>query len=207
MLIALNITSFISFYPFCAFFTLYYHILSSTDLAECESDICSLEALVEIMADIASVRPDFAPIANALGALNDVSRAVHSGRAPAQGLTVVFQGPQPPASQDPGSSDTREQDDAQVSPQPNLDLQPLPPFESMQSLSADVSLQAQPPFNDTFGIPFELQHQVALDSNGPDPARPGTAQSLAEPVEFVRAIESELIWRNWHESWWSDVSI
>ena len=155
-----------------------------------------------MMTDIASVRPDFAPIANALGALNDVSRAVHSGRAPAQGLTVVFQGLQPAASLDPGSSDTREQGDVQVPLQPGPDLR-LPPFESMQSLSADVPLQADAQFDDTFGIPFELQHQVSLDWNGPDPARPGTAQALSEPVEFVRAIESELIWRNWHESWWN----
>lgn len=162
---------------------------------------------MRIITDVASVRPDFAPIANALGALNDVSRAVHSGRAPAQGLTVVFQGPQPPASLDPALSDTREQGDAQVPPQRNPDLQPLPPFESMRSLSADVSLQAQPPFDDAFGIPFELQHQVAFDwdpeDGGKDPARPGTGQTLSEPVDFVRAIESELIWRNWHESWWN----
>lgn len=207
MLIAPNITSFLSFYPFCAFFTLYYHILSSTDLGECESDICSLEALVSIIAVKSSVRPDFAPIANALGALNDVSRAVHSGRAPAQGLAVVFQGPQPTASLDPGSSDTRERGDAQVPSQSNPGLQCLPPLESMQSLSANAPLQAENQFDDTFGIPFELQHQIALDwdpeAGENDPARPGTGQTLSEPVDFVRAIESELIWRNWHESWWN----
>ncbi|OJJ54830.1 hypothetical protein ASPSYDRAFT_61332 [Aspergillus sydowii CBS 593.65] len=162
------------------------HEWSRKDLAPYGGDICTLETLVRIITDVASVRPDFAPIANALGALNDVSRAVHSGRAPAQGLT---------------------QGDAQVPPQPNPDLQPLPPFESMQSLSADVSLQAQPQFDDTFGIPFELQHQIAFDwdpeAGGRHPARPGTGQTLSQPVDFVRAIESELIWRNWHESWWN----
>ncbi|KAL6230686.1 hypothetical protein BDW75DRAFT_60033 [Aspergillus navahoensis] len=188
----------ITFYPFCAFFTLYYHILSSTDPSEREEDICSLEKVVRLMAQAASVRPDFVPIANAMGALNDVSRAVHSGREPPSGLTVV--GAVPPQSH------------MESNPSPTHPVTHLPasntaaaaPFDSLQNLSMEFPLQtADANLNDTFGVPFQLESQIAFDWDPASSARPGTARTVSQPVDFVRAIESELIWRDWHESWWN----
>ncbi|KAL5044363.1 hypothetical protein BDW71DRAFT_209366 [Aspergillus fruticulosus] len=187
----------ITFYPFCAFFTLYYHILSSTDPSEREEDICSLEKVVRLMTQAASVRPDFVPIANAMGALNDVSRAVHSGREPPGGLTVV--GAVPPRSH------------MKSNPSPTHPTMHLPasnteaaaPFDSLQNLSVELPLQSADELNDTFGVPFQLESQIALDWGPASSARPGTARTVSQPVDFVRAIESELIWRDWHESWWN----
>jgi hypothetical protein len=180
------------FYPFCAFFTLYYHILSSTDPSEYEEDICALEQVVKIMSQLSCVRTDFVPIAEAMGALNDVSRAVHSGKDPFQGVTLC----QPSA-----SSEQRQQDI------PATTMHPFPPVESLQNLSSDLPLQSTDP-NGTFGVPFQLQNQFTFDWDLP-PAdqqgaiRPDTARTVSQPLDFVRAIENELIWRNWHESWWN----
>ncbi|KAL4999799.1 hypothetical protein BDV10DRAFT_163883 [Aspergillus recurvatus] len=187
----------ITFYPFCAFFTLYYHILSSNDPSEREEDICSLEKVVRLMSEAASVRPDFVPIANAMSALNDVSRAVHSGREPPGGLTVV------------GAPPPRSHIESNLSPTQLVTHLPAPnaaaaaPFDSLQNLSMEFPLQTADDLDDTFGVPFQLESQIAFDWDPASSARPGTARTVSQPVDFVRAIESELIWRDWHESWWN----
>ncbi|KAL2815262.1 hypothetical protein BDW59DRAFT_176193 [Aspergillus cavernicola] len=184
-------THLVTFYPFCAFFTLYNHIISSTDPSEYEDDICALEKVVNIMTQLASVRSDFVPIADALGALNDVSRAVHSGRDPAITLQPNTQ-PLPP------------QSEQVLYPT----VQEFPPFESLQNLSSVLPLQTAEDVRGTFGIPFQLQNQIAFGSQltvtaEPDLTRADTVRTVSQPLDFVRAIENELIWRNWHESWWN----
>jgi hypothetical protein len=178
--------SIIVFYPFCAFFTLYYHILSSTDPSEYEEDIYALEQVVKAMSQLSCVRADFAPIAEAMSALNDVSRAVHSGDA----LQTIPR------------CEQRSQE------LPTTNFQPFPPVESLQNLSSDLPLQLTEP-NGAFGVPFQLQNQFVFNQDPPhgdyrDPDRPDTAQTVTEPLSFMRAIENELIWRNWHESWWNN---
>ncbi|KAL4875120.1 hypothetical protein BJY04DRAFT_224316 [Aspergillus karnatakaensis] len=181
-------THLIIFYPFCAFFTLYYHILSSTTPCEYEGDICELEQVAKIITHVSRVRPDFVPIAEALGALNDVSRAVHSGRE----VTLS----QPPAVAEQSQFDV-----------PAATVQPFPPVECLQNLSSDLPLQSTDP-NGMFGVPFQLQNQFTFDwdpssADQQSVTRPDTAQTISQPLDFVRAIENELIWRNWHESWWN----
>ncbi|KAL4922104.1 hypothetical protein BDW62DRAFT_207873 [Aspergillus aurantiobrunneus] len=202
-------TCLITFYPFCAFFTLYYHILGSTNASECEDDIRILEKLVQLMTETSRSRPDFVPIANAMGVLNDVSRAVHSRQETLQGLTVVC--PANPGSESSGVSGRPA--DTQAPSQGPQEVPPayiptFPPLESMQNLNPGIPPQTEGELNGTFGIPFQLQNQVALDwdpaSTGEtNLARPGTARTVSQPVDFVRAVESELIWRDWHESWWN----
>ncbi|KAL4938459.1 hypothetical protein BDV06DRAFT_56477 [Aspergillus oleicola] len=182
----------VTFYPFCAFFTLYYHIMSSDDPSECEEDMCTLEKVVKIMAEIASIRSSFVPIANAMRALNDVSRAVHSRQEPLPNITVVCPAPRPHANSDPMPS---------ADPQAPLQMPVFHPFESLQNLSTDFPLQTTDELNGGFGVPFQLQNQVEFDW-GPSDVRPDTARTVSQPVDIVRAIESELIWRDWHESWW-----
>lgn len=29
-------------------------------------------------------------------------------------------------------------------------------------------------------------------------------EGLQEPIDFVRAIEEEFVWRNWHDNWWEN---
>ncbi|KAL4952086.1 hypothetical protein BDW69DRAFT_168565 [Aspergillus filifer] len=183
----------VTFYPFCAFFTLYYHIMSSDDPSDCEEDICTLEKVVNIMSEIALIRPNFVPIANAMRALNDVSRAVHSRREPLPNLTVVGLASRPQADSDPVSS---------ADPQVPSQMPVFNPFESLQNLPADFPLQTPDDLSGGFGVPFQLQNQVAFDWGPASDTRPGTARTVSQPVDFVRAIESELIWRDWHESWW-----
>ncbi|KAL4745758.1 hypothetical protein BDW72DRAFT_198349 [Aspergillus terricola var. indicus] len=188
----------ITFYPFCAFFTLYYHILSSTDPSEREEDIRSLEKVVTLMTKAASVRPDFVPIASAMSALNDVSRAVHSGYNPPGGLTL-FGGAVPP----------RHFMESNASPSHNAtqlhagSTTAAAPFDSLQKLSVEFPLQPVDELHNTFGVPFQLESQIAFDWDPASSSRPSTARTVSQPVDIVRAIEGELTWRDWHESWWN----
>jgi hypothetical protein len=70
---AYDLRSFISFYPFCAVFSLYEHILSCNDPEECEPDIQLLESIGSAMAETSTVRPDLVPFARTINALNKVS--------------------------------------------------------------------------------------------------------------------------------------
>ncbi|KAL4902001.1 hypothetical protein BDW74DRAFT_181158 [Aspergillus multicolor] len=198
----------ITFYPFCAFFTLYYHILSSGDPKEREEDISSLEKVIKLMTQASSIRPDFVPIASAMGALNDVSRAVHSGQEPPQGLTVVGAVRSRQNIESNLAQNGARETVTQAPPQRPQELATgsapaYPPFESLQNLSMDLPLQTAGQLDDAFGVPFHLESQVAIDRDPASSARLGTARTVSQPVDFVRAIETELIWRDWHESWWS----
>lgn len=145
------------------------------------------------MSYLASVRPDFIPITDAMGALNDVSRAVHSGQN--SGLTMLSSAP------DTGSHiQVPRQNEQLLYP----DVQDIPLFESLQNMSSTVPLHIPGDLGGIFGIPFQLQNQIMFDpqplntSHEPDPVR-----TVSQPLDFVRAIENELVWRNWHESWWN----
>ncbi|KAL2859175.1 hypothetical protein BJX68DRAFT_252221 [Aspergillus pseudodeflectus] len=198
-------THLVTFYPFCAFFTLYYHILSATDPSEYEEDIASLEAAVSEMKKRASIRPDFVPLVDAMGALNDISRAVHSTRDPLLGVNLTI-------SHSTGQYERPNLPEQGLQPATNeVDFSAahsFAPFGPLQNLSSDFPLQADNTLDDPFGIPFQLQNQIALNV-GPAPGIDlnstnidGT-QTISQPVDVVRAFENELIWRNWHESWWN----
>lgn len=212
--LALTLCSLLTFYPFCAFFTLYYNIMSSTDPIEYEEDICNLEKVVSIMTRLASIRLDFVPIADALNNLNDVSRALHSKPESIRGLAM----PGPPSlprslpemrfssfqeGQPLGSYIPQRSEGGPSSPTP----QQFTPFDSLQNLSSILPPQPGDDLSGTFGVPFQLQNQIAFGSESlgtdPEPTRPETARTVSQPLDFVRAIENELIWRDWHESWWN----
>ncbi|RAH80430.1 hypothetical protein BO86DRAFT_400980 [Aspergillus japonicus CBS 114.51] len=186
-------THFLTFYPFGAFFTLYYHILSSTQPDEYENDLRTLERVVNMMAAAAVIRPDFAPIADAVSALNDVCRAFHSGqKKPAFTISYADMPPDNPLlllpnEQEAGSSTAAD----------------LPPLEALQNLASIMPLQTEEALDDAFGIPFQLQPQVAPSTQSGLVTETETVQTMAQPLDFVRAVENELTWRNWHESWWN----
>ncbi|CBF80352.1 uncharacterized protein ANIA_08345 [Aspergillus nidulans FGSC A4] len=165
---------------------------------EREEDICSLEKVVALMTQAATVRPDFVPIASAMSALNDVSRAVHSGRDHLGALAFVgYAVPPRPLM---GSKASPSQTATQL---PGSSTIAAAPFDSLQNLSVELPLQTADELNNTFGVPFQLESQISFDWVPASSDRPSTARTVSQPVDIVRAIEGELTWRDWHESWWN----
>ncbi|KAL5355912.1 hypothetical protein BJX96DRAFT_171108 [Aspergillus floccosus] len=189
---------FISFYPFCAFFTLYQKIITAPSLEECENDILSLEAVVREMTRLTSIRSDFVPITNVMNALNRVSRAIHrahqNNSESALPLTI-----EPPAP---------------LNPSTNVNLPSEQGLQTFNNFSASaIQQETTDNHKSVFGLPFEMGSDVAFQSVGssttaatatPAVLRSDALEGLNEPVDFVRAIEEELVWRNWHDSWWGN---
>ncbi|OAK98916.1 hypothetical protein IQ06DRAFT_25091 [Phaeosphaeriaceae sp. SRC1lsM3a] len=71
---------FISFYPFCAVFSLYEHILLCTNPEDCKEDIQLLESVGAAMTEASKTRADLAPFAKTINALNKVSRSFYDER-------------------------------------------------------------------------------------------------------------------------------
>lgn len=72
--------SFITFYPFCAVFSLYEHILACANPNDCEQDIQLLESVGAGMAQASALRTDFVPFARTINALNKVTRTIQDER-------------------------------------------------------------------------------------------------------------------------------
>ncbi|PGH14915.1 hypothetical protein AJ79_02778 [Helicocarpus griseus UAMH5409] len=182
---------FVTFYPFCAFFTLYQKIITTPSLEECERDILSLEAVVREMARLTSMRSDFLPITNVMDALNKVSRAIHGGQQKDSEPADLLQ-PEPRESMNQSARVNRPPQALQAgnSKFPASDTQQL-------STANDKSF---------FGLPFEMRSDVGLSSFGNSATAALHNQNepggLNGPVDFVRAIEEEFAWRNWHDNWW-----
>ncbi|KAK1917855.1 hypothetical protein P3342_000572 [Pyrenophora teres f. teres] len=84
-------THFMTFFPFCAIFTLYEHIIACLEPEECDSDIQALENIGLAMAKISTQRPGFEPFAKTIDALNRVSRILLDERRLARTTDVVTQ--------------------------------------------------------------------------------------------------------------------
>ncbi|KFX87316.1 hypothetical protein V490_08349 [Pseudogymnoascus sp. VKM F-3557] len=76
---------FITFYPFCAVFSLYEHILACANPEDCEQDIQLLERVGATMAEASALRSDFVPFARTINALNKVSRTIQDERRKERG--------------------------------------------------------------------------------------------------------------------------
>ncbi|RAH69715.1 fungal specific transcription factor domain-containing protein [Aspergillus aculeatinus CBS 121060] len=160
---------------------------------EYESDLCTLERVVNMMVAAAAIRPDFAPIADAVSALNDVCRAFHSGQKnPAFTINSSDMLPDNPLFLLPNEKE------AGLST-----VADLPPLGALQNLASIMPLQTDEELDYAFGIPFQLQHQVVPSTQSGLVTEKETARTMAQPLDFVRAVENELTWRNWHESWWN----
>lgn len=72
--------SFITFYPFCAVFSLYEYVLACTNPDDCENDIESLEDIGTTMANASVTRRNFVPLAKTIEALSKVSRSLQEER-------------------------------------------------------------------------------------------------------------------------------
>lgn len=164
--------SFILFYPFCAVFTLYEHIIACTDPDACEDDVRQLELVAAAMEHTSrTIRADLKPFATTIKALNRVSRTIQEsrrGRRPGMaaemqgGLLQQQQQQQQHAGGVGGSGSGVGVAAGEVPPIPDLDISAF----------------------DTF------------------PDFPMTMDGDPDPLGFVRALESDFIARNWHEEWW-----
>ncbi|KAL1957006.1 hypothetical protein VTO42DRAFT_6495 [Malbranchea cinnamomea] len=70
----------LTFYPFCAFFVLYYHILSCSRPEDCAEDIRALEKVGLVLEYTKSIKSEFVPISNAVNALNRISKIIQENR-------------------------------------------------------------------------------------------------------------------------------
>ncbi|KAH7114295.1 hypothetical protein B0J11DRAFT_540609 [Dendryphion nanum] len=185
--VCFTFVNFLSFYPFCAVFSLYEYILACENPEDCEADIRSLEELGAAMKESCERRPDFIPISNTINALNKVSRSTQDRRREnlqKKNATALFT---PTASMVPLHHQQQQQQQQQQNPQP-------------QHMRAGINL---PP--STFDE-LQLPTSPSLDVPGPGfPALndfPMTMDGGFEPLGFVRALESDFMGRNWHEPWW-----
>lgn len=70
----------IAFYPFRAFFSLYYHILVSNSPAECNDDVDRLQKLGTVAMNAAQMRYEWQPIAKAILSLNQVTKYIQQSQ-------------------------------------------------------------------------------------------------------------------------------
>jgi hypothetical protein len=91
----------LAFYPFRAFFALYYHIINSDNAEEYQEDILRLERIGLILSKAAATRFEYIPIAKAITSLNQVAKHVQQIRTttPAKQWDVIYP-PQTMSAQD-----------------------------------------------------------------------------------------------------------
>ncbi|KAH6615047.1 hypothetical protein C7974DRAFT_57842 [Boeremia exigua] len=72
---------FMNFYPFCAVFTLYEHIMACTNPEECEEDVRQLERVADAMEHTSkTILSDLKPFTKTIKALNRVCRTIQDDR-------------------------------------------------------------------------------------------------------------------------------
>lgn len=70
-----------NFYPFCAVFILYEHIMACTNPDDCEEDIHQLERVADVMDHTSkTIRAELKPFTKTIKALNRVSRTMQDSR-------------------------------------------------------------------------------------------------------------------------------
>ncbi len=100
---ALTMNSVVAFFPFVAFFTLYYHILYSCSTSQDgsfdnveEGDMHLMEDMEIAMEHAAKIQEGFTPIASAVVALNKVCRHVLRSHKEASASTLPYSSTQSP---------------------------------------------------------------------------------------------------------------
>jgi hypothetical protein len=177
--------SFISFYPFCAVFSLYTHILTSPDPAACDADLRALEAIAAAMTRTCSVRPNFVPFANTIAALNRVSRAIQDERLRLRCQQNQVTTTTTTAEATTGTAD-REGGGGGGSGRDPSDAAMLDALPAAFDMAAFQELASRP-----LG-----SGQLAATTAA------AAAEGEMDPLGFVRALENDFIARNWHEDWW-----
>lgn len=173
----------IAFYPFRAFFALYYHILLSRDPETYIEDVKRLGRIDVVMKRAAQTRFEYIPISKAISLLNQVTKHMQQIRTsspdrqwigiwPPQRSTTLNESLMSPLAATnhlPGQDGTGGLTGVYQTPN---SMQWLPDFGDMQ-FSATADLQqaaAQPDF---------------------------------QPIEYMQAIESQFTGGNWQYNWWN----
>ncbi|KAA8625322.1 Zn-clus domain containing protein [Pyrenophora tritici-repentis] len=176
---------FITFYPFCVVFTLYEYILACPNPEDCESDIVGLENIGIAMTEACVTHKDLAPFAKTINALNRVSRTLQEERR--KNIAT----PRATAARE-GEEETQYHNNTahgRVDQQPHQ--QQHPPhtsFDTIQNLVAnelpdfDMSAFASMP-------DFSMNVEGDFQSHG-----------------FFRALENDLVMKNWPTGDWWDLS-
>lgn len=172
----------IAFYPFRAVFSLYYHILSSSNPEEYKDDISRLERLAAVMATAGKTRSEYIPVANAVASLNHVAKHVQLTQT-SQSPTRQWDGLWSPSTfqlQDQGfcvADSVVSQKAISCQPVTTADQQThfahwLPEFDGIQ-----------------FATVQDFQHAAELES--------------FQPLEYMQAVENEFTGRDWGTEWWN----
>lgn len=172
----------IAFYPYRAFFMLYYHILQSDDPADYKDDILRLERIGAVMAKAARVRFEYVPIAKAIASLNQVAKHIQqskTSKSPAKQWNNW-----PPTT--PDSLDQRLMADS-VTRQLQQGQGTTP--DMMMDFQQDDTMQWLPRFGD---VPF----------TGPVDFQQAVAQPDFQPVEYMQQVEHQFQGGNWYNGWW-----
>lgn len=177
--IAHELRSLTRFNPFCAFFSLYYHILACPNSDDCAEDIRLLQKLDCIFEQAASVKAAFIPISTAVNALNQVSRTIQENQ---MACGAEAGGPPETASS------------PQTIPSQGQSLQVPVPQNGPHGSSAATGTQAP-----QFHFPPSTQEFYSFETQLPQ----DFSLNRKEGMGYTRAVENEFVERNWHESWWN----
>lgn len=164
---------FITFFPFCAIFTLYEHILSCVDPEACEEDLQTLESIGAVMIEAAALCRDFALISKIVNALNKASRAVLE------------------KNKERASHIARTDSTQSILRQRGHQSLHDPDLDNFASLATDTSQS----FLDSMQQDLDIS-SLSFISDFP------RVNSDFQPQQFIRAVENDFTGRDWHESWW-----
>ncbi|KAF2740046.1 hypothetical protein EJ04DRAFT_483631 [Polyplosphaeria fusca] len=163
-------------YPFCAIFSLYEHILACRNPDECEEDLKSLEDAGVMIKDACKINSNFVPISKTVDALNKASRTIlESHRQQAQ--------------------DSLESNQTSLNATGDWTSNTPQSSSFQQSQSTDVHQSF-----DGIAFPEVSLQELADFSFLQDLSMPPEASF--EPIDFVRALENEVIGKSWHNTWW-----
>jgi hypothetical protein len=179
----------ITFWPFRAFFTLYYHIIYSSDPVNCQHDLERLEKLGVLLEKAAHTRFQYVPVANAARSLNQVARHVQEERL----------------RRGNGGFDMNEE----IFIQDGLTQWPCPKLTVATAergqLNETIPLQAQQPqWPGTIGFTGAQVQTMNMETSSEFES--ANMSHLSDPVLYAQAIEDEFTAGLWNCGWWDSYS-
>ncbi|ETN39196.1 uncharacterized protein HMPREF1541_05419 [Cyphellophora europaea CBS 101466] len=165
----------IAFYPFRAFFSLYYHILKCDDPADCEQDVLRLDKIGTVMVRAAQSRFEWIPIAKAIVSLNQVTKFMQQRQ---------------------DMSSTTPWEDAWPERSNSGHLLSIEQAHMADSVSRGLPLVLQQPEFAQWLPDHEGMHfSTAADFQH------AAAQPDFRPIEYMQAIEEQFAERGWNYGW------
>ena len=187
----------IAFYPFRAFFSLYYHVLTSNDPDDYKEDILRLERMCAVIRKAASVRFEFTPIAKAIVSLNNVVKQIQIARTAESplkqwdaALDYTSTMPQPPHSID------------EHSPSTITSLHPDVAAVQVHQISTGPAHTAPSDYFNPLGMDW-LPKFGGHQFNSPQDFQHIAAQPDFQPVEYMQTVETQFEGGAWYSSMWN----